>query len=413
MRISQWLGIGLTILAQVTLAQQLPDFNYRPEWPNPPHAQGAGPLVALDAGHNNFHTLNGGFSAFGNILAAGGFVVQSHEGGFDELSLDGVDILVIANPLDYSNVGNWTLPCPSAFTEEEMDALQNWVDGGGRLVLIADHMPFGGAVADLAGLFGLQWYNGFASIESSGPGDLLSEVDPFLHADSIHNFRTFTGSAMEPSLDFHSLMVLSEGDLNLPSRAWNFDSLNTRMPLEGKWQACWRTWGRGAIVCLGEAASLTSQLIGPDKIPVGVSMENIGGNLGFIQDMFVVLSPNNSDLLQALNQLRKAEKLRFPEGIPDILEFYTEGTSIIGPEGLIKWENFQKEKFAFNDVSEWGMEAFDWRDLPGGRVWLSGRAIFIHNPNGEASVEFYFETIWSEVDGMWKMEEVWLPGNPD
>ncbi|HAW81680.1 MAG TPA: hypothetical protein DCX27_19455, partial [Balneola sp.] len=67
------------------------------------------------------------------------------------------DIYAIINPLHKSNLGNWVLPNPSAFTEQEIKEINQWVNQGGRLFLVADHMPFGGAAYDLAHSFGFEF----------------------------------------------------------------------------------------------------------------------------------------------------------------------------------------------------------------------------------------------------------------
>ena len=49
----------------------------------------------------------------------------------------------------------WVLPTPPALAPEEVTALVKWVHDGGSLLLIADHMPFPGSVAELADAFGI------------------------------------------------------------------------------------------------------------------------------------------------------------------------------------------------------------------------------------------------------------------
>lgn len=69
---------------------------------------------------------------------------------------------MISNPLHERNIRDWSLPTPSAFTKEEIAALKNWVERGGSLLLIADHMPFPGAAGDLAKAFEVEFSNGYA-----------------------------------------------------------------------------------------------------------------------------------------------------------------------------------------------------------------------------------------------------------
>ncbi|NIQ57151.1 MAG: hypothetical protein GWN71_28375, partial [Gammaproteobacteria bacterium] len=71
-------------------------------------------------------------------------------------------LLVISNALDSSNVNDWRRPIRPAFTEAEIEAVRAWVEDGGALLLIADHMPFPGAAAGLAAAFGVTFNDGFA-----------------------------------------------------------------------------------------------------------------------------------------------------------------------------------------------------------------------------------------------------------
>lgn len=48
---------------------QIPDRSYRPLIAEPAFAQGEGPLMCLDEAHNNFHTLENRFWAFGELLS--------------------------------------------------------------------------------------------------------------------------------------------------------------------------------------------------------------------------------------------------------------------------------------------------------------------------------------------------------
>lgn len=121
---------------------------------------GTGPRLAIDQAHHDFHTLDGMFAPFADVARADGFRVTPHAEPFTPESLAAVDVLVIANALaernDHRTGGSWELPTPSAFTPAEIDALDTWVRAGGRLWLIADHMPFPGAAQALAARLGFR-----------------------------------------------------------------------------------------------------------------------------------------------------------------------------------------------------------------------------------------------------------------
>lgn len=57
---------------------------------------------------------------------------------FTAEALDGADLLVISNAIAESTLESWTLPTPSAFGDDEIDAVEAWVRGGGALLLIDD-----------------------------------------------------------------------------------------------------------------------------------------------------------------------------------------------------------------------------------------------------------------------------------
>src|SRR5262249_32028025 len=75
---------------------------------------------------------------------------------FDAAALKSVDILVIANAMGETRDG----VIGPAFTAQECDAVQDWAHGGGSLLLIADHVPWGDASAILAQRFSVEMGRG-------------------------------------------------------------------------------------------------------------------------------------------------------------------------------------------------------------------------------------------------------------
>src|SRR5262249_60390550 len=57
-----------------------------------------------------------------------------------------------------------------AFTDAECDAVREWVRGGGALLLIADHAPFGTTAANLGKRFGVDMGKGFAYDRANSAG---------------------------------------------------------------------------------------------------------------------------------------------------------------------------------------------------------------------------------------------------
>ncbi len=262
-------------------------------------ARGAGPVVGMDEAHNNYHTLDTGLSSLASLLRQDGFIVQKNFSKFTVGSLKELDVLVIVNPLHRSNLKEWSLPCPSAFSASEIGALKDWVLNGGRLLLVADHMPIAGAVQDLASEFGVEWANCFDfSIKKHWPpgqfsrrnqtllSSPLTDSSTFMY--EINLVGTFTGSAfksevLKPLLQFDHSYVLK-----YPKTAWQF-SKKTRSHNAGGWlQGAYGRFGDGKVVFLAEAAMFTSQL--RNKTKIGLNSEDVPDNKLFALNIFRFLS---------------------------------------------------------------------------------------------------------------------------
>ncbi|HWQ32062.1 MAG TPA: DUF4350 domain-containing protein [Blastocatellia bacterium] len=199
----------LCCAAGVTRAQQVADTDYKPPIDRPAFALGKGPLVLIDEAHFNFHTATGRYLPFAELLRRDGFVVEGSTAKFTKDVLRRARVLVIANALNERNgSGDWSLLTPSAFTDEEIAAVREWVQNGGALLLIVDHMPFPGAAEKLAAAFGLRFSNGFAqSGKSQGGPDIFSRADGTLRdhpitrgsraGERIESVASFTGSAFQ------------------------------------------------------------------------------------------------------------------------------------------------------------------------------------------------------------------------
>lgn len=79
------------------ITTQLPYKSYSPHIENPAYQAGAGPVVLIDEGHQNFHIMSGRYYAFANVLRKDGYRVLPLSGPVTRESLSGCRILVIAN----------------------------------------------------------------------------------------------------------------------------------------------------------------------------------------------------------------------------------------------------------------------------------------------------------------------------
>lgn len=271
-------------------AQQVPDRDYRPEIARPAFAAGTGPVVCLDEAHFNFHTLAERFWAFGELLRRDGYRVVPNTKKFDAAALADCAVLVISNaqPSD----AEWDVypyPTPSAFTDAEIAAVRTWVRGGRALLLIADHMPLGGAAARLAAAFDVEFVDGFARREpESDAPDLFSAADRTLrdHAvtqgrgtgEAVTSVRTFTGQAFRAPRAT-PLLVFPAGYVQLmPEKAWVFTPGTRRQSAAGWLQGALQEEGKGRAAFFGEAAMFSAQLAGAEKRPMGMNAPQAGQN---------------------------------------------------------------------------------------------------------------------------------------
>jgi hypothetical protein len=260
----------------------------------PAYPKGMGPIVAIDGGHQNFHTIERRYAPFANLLSNDGFRVTPLTGTFTPEALAGVSILVIANALNPVNVDKWTLPTPSAFTPGEIETVKAFVENGGSLLLIADHMPFGGAAADLAKAFDVTFFNGFAFFvpEPEAP-DFFALADGSLGQDrillgrlpttNVSRVATFTGTAFRAPDKARPLLTLSNDYLMVtPQTAWQFLPETPRLPAGGMLQGAALSYGKGRLAVFGEAAMFTAQVEENDpKIRTGFSAAGADQNKQF------------------------------------------------------------------------------------------------------------------------------------
>ncbi|SLM33118.1 exported hypothetical protein [Desulfamplus magnetovallimortis] len=281
--------------------ENLPDFVVD----NPHFEAGAGPVVAVDAAHNNEHTLEHKFGGFGKLAETDGFTVQPLTSTFSADSLAGVDILVSATAMDAVNAAitdpdndGWVLAFDpatfvypmSAYTDEEVAAVKEWVKNGGSLMLVTDHMPFPASQQKLAKAFGVIFENSFAFdsqflllLASGGQiggnmGNLLKfYADPAsasgsngkLHSHDITNglgyVTSFTGSGMHviSGVTYQPLMEMGDGVLmHFPYNHVTYSDLpqnQLSLPLgNGVLQGLTLSYGKGRVAIFSEAAMFSS-----------------------------------------------------------------------------------------------------------------------------------------------------------
>lgn len=275
--------LSVLLCISISFAQQIGDPDFNPPIFNPAYQFGKGSKIFIDEAHNNFHTREGRYKPFADLLERDGYVIQSLKDSINKTSLQNVDIIVISNALNFKNTESWTLPTPSAFTDDEIKNLVSWVNDGGSLFLIADHMPFPGAAGELASRFGFKLNNGFAydSVNGGRP-DLFTRKDGTLHdnfitvgrnpKDAVDSIYSFTGEAFQIPDDAIPVLTFNNNFISLmPDTAWNFKDDTPQISIAGWSQGAVKNFGKGKVAVWGEAAMFSAQIAGNNNRKVGMN----------------------------------------------------------------------------------------------------------------------------------------------
>lgn len=237
------------------------------------------PVVLIDQAHNNRHSVSGSYKPFTALAKSDGYAVRALRDPVTSDALAGCEIFVIPAALGKDDTNS-----SPAFSQQEVDAIVNWVQRGGSLLLITDHHPFGGAVRNLAMRLGVEMHNGMTfdpvnHDRSSGDDTQLvfSRENGLLREHPIMEGRdrservsrvvTFTGQSLRAG---NGVALLSLGSTAVHRAAHpqvtrrGSDVLvdvefGSPTPAAGYAQAIALTLGAGRVVVFGEAAMASAQ----------------------------------------------------------------------------------------------------------------------------------------------------------
>jgi len=286
--------LALMVVSVAGVAHAQADRDYRYDNPAPAYEPAAGPVACFDSAHNNFHTAEGDYWPYAELLRGDGFVVRAVDEAFSAATLDGCAVLVIATPVHESNQADWAFPHLSAFTGAEIAAVFAWANAGGGLLLVADHSPIPGALADLAAVFGALLLDGEARNVANTPlPDVFGLDEGTLHdhtitrgrttVDEVDEVATWTGTAFRATREFEPLLTYGPA-----SRAWvDLGDTFPHLPgadypvfeAEGWLAAAARNVGAGRLVVLGETSMCTA--LRNDRGPWGMNTEAGAQNARF------------------------------------------------------------------------------------------------------------------------------------
>jgi hypothetical protein len=282
---------NVLLLGVAIHAQQMADPSFNSSVQRPAYTR-THPTVVIDEAHSNFHTAEGRYKPFAELLRSDGYRVLSGTKRFEKGSLKGVHVLVISNAQAPDATDDFSGP---AFTEQECDVVRDWVRAGGSLLLIADHTPYGGAAENLGKRFGVGMGKGFV-LDLANSFDLAnSEANPTLlifsrengllgdhpllrgrnPSEQVQRVVAFTGQSLGLPEGANALLKLGPSAYESPSQkelgaALGMDSKEGpaqktitahARPVGGRAQGIAMKFGKGRLVVFGEAAMFSAQVI--------------------------------------------------------------------------------------------------------------------------------------------------------
>jgi hypothetical protein len=276
-----FLSCALLLTASVAAhSQQIADPHFNTSVERPAYSKNY-PRVLFDEAHNNFHTASGRYKPFAELIFSDGYQVVVNRKPFTKESLKTFKVLVIANALGAEDMEDDGADQP-AFTEAESDAVRDWVRGGGALLLIADHAPFGAAAEILAKRFSVTMSKGFVfdpdhSEPNPSPSLIFSRENKLLldhpitqgrnETERIDRVQTFTGQALKGPEGAMPFLKLAETAKDAPSR-----TAEQSVSVAGQAQGLAIKFGKGRVVMMGEAAMLSAQVSGSQNRPMGMNV---------------------------------------------------------------------------------------------------------------------------------------------
>lgn len=245
-----------------------------------PAVRGAAPLVLFDEGHRNAEPSERAYRPLADLWRHDGYAVGPTRAVFDSTSLRGVTVLVLAMAHGTNDANDGP-----AYTPAEGAALEAWVRGGGALLLITDHWPYGAAVADLARRFGVSMGAGLVEDpthhdDARGASHLVFSQENGLlrdhpitrgrtEAERVRRVLTFTGQSVLGPPGAVSFLALSDGAQERPPGVPRVTRRggDVRVEMEygapasaaGRAQGTAFEFGAGRVVVLGEAGVLRAQ----------------------------------------------------------------------------------------------------------------------------------------------------------
>lgn len=298
------LAAVLAVSAVPAIAQQRPDPNADVSVANPAFAKGKGPVIAIDSAHRNFQTIAGGYGPFAALLTNDGYQVQDFPDRPTAANLAGIRVLVIAGAR-FPLTPPGKMPDPlSAFSDDEIQVLHDWVEAGGSLFLCTDHPPYSTAIAALAASFGFTVNPRAAAIKGFPDAEEIFSlrnggIIPGPLTVGIGQVRTFFGTAFIPPAGATPMVELGSD--------WSFIAppATPEPASSADWRIASLKVGKGRVVLTGETGMMSAQLYGKiargKAIPMGWNAPDATDNRQLVRNIAFWLATGDDPKLVPAN----------------------------------------------------------------------------------------------------------------
>ena len=266
------------------------DASFKASVARPAYA-GAGERVRVlfDEAHHSLFTASGLYKPFADLISNDGYLVILGREPFSAKMLERANALIIANARGADFTGGAGAASP-AFSEAECDAVRDWINGGGSLLLIAGAGPPASAAARLATRLGVTIGAGatFDRMPAEGGATTLlftrenrllgdhSIVRGRDEPERVNRVQTFNGTSLigPPG----SVQILRLGD----SAVLAAGESGKLAPAAGRALGLAFPFGKGRVVVLADATLLAAQDTGGVKLGMnvpGVDNRQLGLNI--------------------------------------------------------------------------------------------------------------------------------------
>ena len=227
------------------------------------------PRVLFDGAHNNVFARTGRSVPLMQLLRADGAMVEEGADAFTSGLLARYDVLVVLTAMGDPQQDSDAAQRP-AFSEEEVEAVHTWVNGGGSLLLCLDHRPFVESGRRLAERFGVRVYAGYVGDSATSDGWAKDTKTPVYtranaglldhpitrgrdSSERLNRVAVFGGESMTGPV--------GTGLLRVSRTARNIGEGNESGAPLGEAQAVALTVGRGRAVVTADCSLWTAQVV--------------------------------------------------------------------------------------------------------------------------------------------------------